>query len=88
MSFAQLVGMLGSVSLSNAGIEVIACDLENPQIHADNMEMTRSLKKKGKVVLGIGILPFASVGENAVRESLERASAFQRAVDGCILLNK
>ena len=75
-------------NLSNAGIEVIVNNLESQEIHAKSMNAARTLREKGKVVLGIGILPFLTVGERVVRESLERASAFRRAVDGCILLNK
>lgn len=84
-TFSQLIGMLGDPSLTDEGIEVVLCTLES---ESNNLKLIEDLKNDGKIVLGIGILPFLASGENVIRDSLERAMQLQQIADGSLLLNK
>ena len=57
-------------------------------IQSKNLKLIEELKNDGKIVLGIGVLPFLASGENVIRDSLERAMQLQQIADGSLLLNK
>lgn len=82
---SQMLDGLNKHPFSELGIEMV---LSNLAFGGHDLPVTQELKEAGKVVLAVGILPSASAGDKAVMEALENAAAFQRNVDGCILLNE
>ena len=88
ISFAQLLGMTDSVNLSEAGIELLVYNLDHKDSFANDLEMAKSLKESGQVVLVLGILPFHFEGEKAIKNSLKRATDLMNIADGTILINK
>lgn len=85
LTFPHQLGLPGGPSLKDEDIEVVLCELESD---SKNLSLIRDLKKEGKIVLGIGLLPFIAMGEDVIRDSLERAMQLQQSTDGCLLLNK
>lgn len=86
MTFAQLLSRIGGPDLSEEGIEVIVCFLEDDANHQINA--AKALKEKGKIILSIGLLPFSFENKETILATLERAQLLQNTSDGCILLNK
>lgn len=86
ISLMQHLNLLGESRLSNHGIEVVVCYLEDDNIHQINT--IKALKEEKVIVLGVGMLPFSSVNRKTKLASLKRAQLLQRASDGCILFNK
>lgn len=86
MTFAQLLSRIGGPDLSEEGIEVVVCFLENDANHQINA--AKALKEKGKIILSIGLLPFSFENKGKMLATLERAKLLQSTSDGCILLNK
>lgn len=88
MSFAQLHSRLGEPDLSEEGIEIVPCNLDNEENSSHQINVAKTLKEKGKIVLSIGLLPFSFETKKTMLASLERAQLLQHASDGCILINK
>lgn len=88
ITFAQLLSRFGGPDLSEAGIEVVVCNLDNEEGANHQINAARALKEKGNIVLSIGLLPFSFENKKTILASFERAQLLQRASDGSILFNK
>lgn len=88
MTFAQLLSRLGGPDLSEEGIEVLVCFLEDEEDANHQINAAKTLKEKGKIVLSIGLLPFSFENKKTILASLERAQILKRVSDGCMLFNK
>lgn len=87
MSFAQLLSRFGGPDLSEVGIDVVVCNLDNEKNSHHQINAAIALKEKGKIVLSIGLLPFSFKNKKTMLASLGRAQVLQHASDRCILLN-
>ena len=76
--------------LPDYDIELLICNLEDPESFEFILKRTQDLKNVGKIVLAIGILPFNVWSEckELFYESIERCRLLQRVVDGLIVLSK
>lgn len=76
--------------LPDYDIELLICNLEDPESFEFILKRTQDLKNVGKIVLAIGILPFNVWSEckELFYESIERCRHLQRVVDGLIVLSK
>ena len=61
ITFTDLLNMLDGPELNDVGIEVVVTDFEVDEYNG--LRRAEKLKDEGKTVLGIGILPFAAVGD-------------------------
>lgn len=86
ITFTDLLAMLPDPELTDANIEVVVTDFE---VDKDNgLRRAEKLKDEGKTVLGIGILPFAAVGDKGVLDALVRCQQLHQIADGCVLVNR
>ncbi|MBD5292975.1 MAG: hypothetical protein HDS23_07030 [Bacteroides sp.] len=86
ITFTDLLAMLPDSELTDADIEVVVTDFE---VDKDNgLRRAEKLKDEGKTVLGIGILPFAAVGDKGVLDALVRCQQLHQIADGCVLVNR
>ena len=86
ITFPDLLNMLDGPELNDVGIEVVVTDFE---VDEDNgLRRAEKLKDEGKTVLGIGILPFAAVGDKGVLDALVRCQQLHQIADGCVLVNR
>lgn len=88
ISFKDLLDTLDVPGESNTfgpGFEVVVSYLESED---ESFEIAPYMKAAGNVVLGIGVVPSLSKGENVFKVAMCNASRFQRNVDGCLLLNE
>lgn len=86
--FKDLLDTLGVPEEPNfpgEGFEVIVSYLESED---EGFKIAPYMKAAGNVVLGIGVVPSLSKGENAFVAAMDNAACFQRNVDGCVLLNE
>lgn len=88
ITFTQLLSHCSGPDLSEEGIEVVVCYLEDEEGANHQINAAKALKEKEKIVLSIGWLTSPFENKKAIRSSLGRAMLLQRASDGCILLNK
>lgn len=81
-----MLNMLPDPEISDVEIEVVVTDFE---VDKDNgLRRAEKLKDEWKTVLGIGILPFAAVGDKGLLDALVRCKQLQQIADGCVLVNK
>ena len=75
-------------NLSENGIEVLICNLEDAESYSIQKESADRLRNDDKIILFIGILPLIIEEEKTILKSLQRADSIRQCVDVCILLNK